>query len=106
MPNDTAQPLERAVPIDLTAKRPLLIALNHRWRVRLIDNPPQWVLERSKVVKGALKWDGQSWCQYKTTLIRCIREKITHADRYYINARPMPVDQTAMAMVNALPVRA
>lgn len=71
-----------------TPEYALVVQLNPGWRV--VDIHLQWVLERRKP-DGKSPWKGDSFCASKRALLRTIRQ------------RAGDVNETAMAMLGALP---
>ena len=71
----------------------LVAQLNERWRV--VDDPPQWVLQRRKGHPRSKNqgWKNRSYCMTQLALLRCVREYCGD------------VEPAALEKLNALPTR-
>jgi hypothetical protein len=79
------------------------IPLNEKWRVSMIENPPQWTLERKKTWKGQVQWQAVSFCQTKAALLRSIHEKVERGAAFYRGSENLAVDAAAMAKLAEFP---
>src|SRR4029077_8912464 len=84
--------------------------LNDRWRVVFEDSSKpdhrQWVLQYRKGKQWTSNAPWGSFCQTRAVLLRCIKEKVSEAEKYYGKGRTSyPVDPAALALIEALPER-
>jgi hypothetical protein len=56
--------------------RPLIAALNSRWRVVVCKNGIQWVLQ----TRRGTRWHGRCFCRTREGLILCVRERAGEID--------------------------
>jgi hypothetical protein len=70
----------------------IVAVLNMRWRVIVCRHGIQWILQRRAGTRhGRPRWDGNSYCQTREALLRCISE------------RAGPCDPSALANIASLP---
>lgn len=67
------------------------------WRVRLIPDPAQWVIERKTSVKQST-WTGKSWCITRKALIRVWQDRTGRPAPDYL----ITLCETARAMAAQL----
>lgn len=79
------------------------IMLNDKWRVHMLDNPPQWTLERRKVVKGKELWTAVSFCQKREALLTTIREKVVRGAEFYQGSENRAVSAEKLAQIANFP---
>jgi len=54
--------------------------LNDRWRVIVCRDEMQWILQRRHDRQRQPRWEGNSYCQTRAALLRCIRERAGFCD--------------------------
>ena len=84
---DTAQPAQAAVgrlkirfDEGSDAYPAVLATLTPKWRVIVCREGTQWILQ-SRRGAGAKDWRGDSYCQTREGLLRCIRERAGACDK-------------------------
>jgi hypothetical protein len=88
-----ARPCVSGRPREEDEAYPNIVAvLNARWRVIVCRTGIQWILQRRAGTRhGRPRWDGNSYCQTREALLRCISE------------RAGPCDPSALANIASLP---
>jgi hypothetical protein len=81
------------------------IRLNDKWRVSMIDHPPQWTLCRLAHHKGKEIWQPVSFCQTREALLRAIREKVVRGAEFYPGSENLAVSASEMAKLADFPAR-
>ena len=81
--------------------------LNERFRVIAEGgtDPRQWLLQRSKVVKGRELWESISFCVTRDGLLLAIRDKCIPVEMFKDRHEYPGLDAEAIAIIKALPDR-
>lgn len=83
----------------------ILFHLNDHYRIALTNRPLQWLLQRHNLFHGADNWVSISFCQTRRGLLTAVKEKVTHAYKFYPSrlTKNESITPAARIMLNALP---